>query len=66
MPTIIQQSELVRRAIIYIDERIKEAPEKSITILVEEAGMRFNLSPLDAAQLENFFRSDPDHTRVKA
>mgnify|MGYP000426629715 CR=1 FL=1 len=45
--TFIEHGELVRRALEYVD-----APLSS---LLDEAGMRFNLTPLDAAQLARLF-----------
>lgn len=51
MGTIMPQGELVRRALEYITETAKErnVPAKS---LVSDAGMRFNLSPIDCNALE--------------
>ena len=57
MPTIIHQSELVRRALIFLDEERGRCPEKQVAILLDEAGMRFNLSPAEAACLERLFRA---------
>ncbi|MBD5646725.1 MAG: hypothetical protein HDQ89_03630 [Desulfovibrio sp.] len=59
MPTIIHHSELVRRALIYLDEAGMRCPEKQVTLLLDEAGMRFNLSPAEAADLERLFRHAP-------
>ena len=59
MPTIIHHSELVRRALLYLDEERLRCPEKQVTILLDEAGMRFNLSPAEAADLERLFRGVP-------
>lgn len=57
MPTIIHHSELVRRALVYLDGELARCPEKQVTILLDEAGMRFNLSPAEAADLERLFRA---------
>ena len=46
--TLIEHGELVRRALEYV----QDAPLSS---LLDEAGMRFNLTPLDAAQLARLF-----------
>lgn len=56
MATIIHKSELVRRAIIYLDQLQLEKPCATKMELVEEASMRFNLGPADAADLERLFR----------
>ena len=59
MPTIIRHSEQVRRALIYLDEEMGRCPEKQVALLLDEAGMRFNLSPVEAADLERLFRARP-------
>ena len=52
MATIMPASELVRRAAAWLAEQRALYPEKS---LLDEAGMRFNLNPLDAAALGRLF-----------
>ena len=51
MATIMPASELVRRAAAWLAEQRALYPEKSLAVLLDEAGMRFNLNPLDAAAL---------------
>ncbi|WP_308620114.1 hypothetical protein [uncultured Desulfovibrio sp.] len=58
MPTIIHHSELVRRALLYLDGERERCPEKHLEVLLDEAGMRFNLTPAEAVALERLFR-DP-------
>lgn len=58
MPTIMPQSELVRKAIVYLNEEHKRDPRKSLSNLLDEAGMRFNLTPVDAEALEFLFRKE--------
>ncbi|SIN75617.1 hypothetical protein [Halodesulfovibrio marinisediminis] len=61
MTTIMPQSELVKKAVAYIQERRKEGSE-SLTKLLDQAGMRFNLSPKEAEMLKDFFKqSESDH-----
>lgn len=55
MATVIPQSELVRKAAAHIAEEQAANPEKKLSALLDEAGMRFNLNPLDAAALERLF-----------
>ncbi|MBO4368885.1 MAG: hypothetical protein J5803_02115 [Desulfovibrio sp.] len=55
MATVVSQSELVRKAAEYINEQLNANPKKDIHSLLDEAGMRFNLTPLDAASLERIF-----------
>ena len=61
MPTIIHHSELVRRALIHLDGERERCPEKDLEALLDEAGMRFNLTPAEAVALERLFR-DPSRT----
>lgn len=49
MPTIMPESELLRKALRWISEETKDA-EKAKT-LVPEASMRFNLSPKESEYL---------------
>ena len=58
MPTIMPKSELVRRAFADLQEERKPAPGKSLPSLLDEAGMRFNLTPVDAEALERLLRSE--------
>ncbi|MBQ3060072.1 MAG: hypothetical protein IJD16_07145 [Desulfovibrio sp.] len=58
MSSLIPQGELVRKAAAYINEERTANPQKSLAALLDEAGMRFNLTPLDAQALERLFRQD--------
>ena len=58
MPTIMPKSVLVRRAFAYLQEERKHDPGKSLPSLLDEAGMRFNLTPVDAEALERLLRSE--------
>ncbi len=51
MPTLMPSSELLRRAVVFIDETRREHPEKKFADILDEAAMRFNLSPLDCEAL---------------
>ncbi|MDE7066038.1 MAG: hypothetical protein K2O70_11350 [Desulfovibrionaceae bacterium] len=55
MPTIISQSELVRRAAAFVAEQRREHPERPLHDILDDAGMRFNLTPLDSASLLRLF-----------
>lgn len=55
MATIVPPSELVRKAAAFIAEERNLHPDKKLANLLDEAGMRFNLTPLDAAALERLF-----------
>ena len=53
--TLIEHGELVRRALEYVQEERCRRPDAPLSSLLDEAGMRFNLTPLDAAQLARLF-----------
>lgn len=59
MPTIMPHSELLRRAVVYVDESLKEHPEKPLYMHIDNAAMRFNLSPLDTEALSRLFEKTP-------
>lgn len=61
MPTIIHHSELVRRALVHLDGERERCPKKRLEALLDEVGMRFNLTPAEAVALERLFR-DPSRT----
>lgn len=54
MATIMPTSELVRKAAQYIEDERKEG--RPLPVLLDEAGMRFNLSPKDAQMLQDLFK----------
>ena len=58
MQTLVSQNELVRKAAAYISEKRAENPKSDLSKLLDEAGMRFNLTPLDAAALERIFKNE--------
>ena len=57
MSTIIKDDELVRRAFIYVTERLQELQNKGnanrriLSELLDDAGAHFNLSPLRSERL---------------
>lgn len=51
--SIVRHDDLVRQALTYILETAAEAPDTPLPKLLDDAGMRFNLSPLDAEKLSN-------------
>ena len=62
MATVMQHEELIRRALAYIVERRRECPGTDTAELLDSAGARFNLSPLDQEALERLLtlRADED------
>ena len=58
MPVILPEGELLRRAAAWIREERACRPERSLFSCLDEAGMRFNLSPMDHRMLADFFREN--------
>lgn len=57
MSTIIPQGELIRKAVAWISE-VKDTCGKPLAKVIEEAAMRFNLSPKDVDFLTEFFAKE--------
>ena len=51
MTTIQPEGEMIRKAVIWISEEKQASPEKSRLKLLEEAGIKFNLSPAEEEYL---------------
>lgn len=67
MPTVMPQSELLRRALQYVNDAKQDYPDKTLPQILDEAGMRFNLSPVDAEALYRLFQPDsPRESSPKA
>lgn len=60
MSTVIGQSDLVRRAAAFVADTRKTHPERSLHAILDEAGMRFNLTPLDSNHLLRLFTPSDD------
>ena len=58
MATIMPQNELVRRAAAWISNELGAKPERPVGRLLDEAGMRFTLSPIDQRMLAELFSRD--------
>jgi len=54
------QSELLRRAAAHVNSARKDHPEKSLHWHIEDAAMRFNLSPRDTESLCRLFEKPSD------
>ena len=63
--TVITESELMKRALAWVFEARKENPDASLLKWVDEAGVRFNLSPLQGETLLRLLKEseDPATTR---
>jgi hypothetical protein len=56
MTTIIPQGEDIRKAVKWISEERQSSSSKKLAKLVEEASVKFDLSPADGEFLFKFFR----------
>ncbi|RJR54412.1 MAG: hypothetical protein C4576_00725 [Desulfobacteraceae bacterium] len=58
MATIMPKGEKVRQAVKYISSELQEDPSKSKQKLIQEACLKFNLSPLEEEALISFYREE--------
>ena len=56
MATIMPEGEAIRKAVKWISDKLLDDPKKSVQKLINEAVMRFDLSPKDALFLTDFYR----------
>jgi len=56
MSTIIPKGENLRQAVKWISENRTEDENAKIPLLIEKAGIRFNLSPKDEDFLRSFYK----------
>jgi hypothetical protein len=60
MTTIMPASELARKAITWICEEQANCSPKPLAVLLEEAAVRFNLSPKEVEFLQRFYKEKKD------
>ena len=58
--SIMPQGDDMRKAIKWISEMRQEEPQTDPNTWVEQACLKFNLSPLDAEYLSRFIRDQAD------
>ena len=56
MTTIMPEGDHIRNAVKWISEEKQNTPGKSITTLMDEAAMRFNLSPKETESLTRILK----------
>jgi hypothetical protein len=56
MTTILPEGEDLRKATRWISEERSVYPQKTATELIEEACLKFDLSPMDAEFIQRFVR----------
>jgi hypothetical protein len=54
--SIMPEGESVRKAVKWISEALKENSEKSISTLIQQASLTFDLTPKDADFLTAFYK----------
>ena len=55
MSSILPPGELVRKAAAFVAQARKADQARSLESILDEAGMRFNLTPLDSEALHRLF-----------
>ena len=58
MATIQPKGEKVRQAVKWISLELKEDETRRITVLIQEAALRFNLSPMEEDFLTSFYKHE--------
>jgi hypothetical protein len=59
MATILPEGEKIRQAVKWISAERLEDEKKSLSMLIGQAALKFNLSPKDEEYLNNFYRDSP-------
>jgi len=58
MATVQPKGEKIRQAVKWISENRREDESRSLYLLIQEAGERFNLSPKDEDFLMSFYKEN--------
>ena len=58
MATVQPEGELIRKAVQWISDELKDHPEKKRRIVIEQAAIKFNLSPRDVEYLDKLVMSE--------
>jgi hypothetical protein len=56
MSTVQPEGEDIRKAVKWISDERTYGAEKTLLKLIEEASLKFDLSPMDTEYLVNFFK----------
>jgi DNA replication protein DnaD len=60
MTTIQPDGEMIRKAVKWISDERQTDQSKKHQQMIEEAAIRFNLSPMEVEYLNNFLKEDKD------
>jgi hypothetical protein len=52
MPTVQPEGDLIRKAVKWISDELQEHPEENRRKLMDQAAIKFNLSPRDVEYLQ--------------
>jgi hypothetical protein len=63
MTAIQPKGEKIRQAVKWISSELQEDEKKSIPKLIQEAALRFNLSPVEEESLVSFYREKEGQSR---
>ena len=58
MSNILPEGENIRRAVKWISGRLQDNPNETVQKLINDATIRFDLSPKDGEFLIRFYKSD--------
>ena len=58
MATIKPKGEKIRQTVKWISEKLKEDENRSVPALIQEAALRFNLSPKEDEFLQSFYKQN--------
>jgi hypothetical protein len=59
MATILPEGEKIRQAVKWISAERLEDETKTLSVLIGQAALKFNLSPKDEDYLNSFYRDSP-------
>ncbi len=65
MPTVMPEGTAVRKAVQWISKMREESAGMALPLLIEQACMRYNLSPKDGEFLHRFFTEQPDGPKTQ-
>lgn len=60
--TVVPESSALKKALIWASEARRDHPAKGLLALLDEAGMRFNLSPNDSDALLRLLTTEEKKT----
>lgn len=60
MATVMPDSENIRKAVKWISAVLQEEPDRPPRQLIQEAALKFDLSPLETDFLWNFYKTEKE------